>query len=199
MQPGLLERYKQDESQTLQYLLTRLTLKLNGGDLLEITDEDGRTNTWMVYWLEYIESSGYNRYVVIKMNYALHWIHNLGKHDEKSYDSLCYLFGKKKARLYDDAVERGSLYFEDTNTFNLVMPFTPNIFKEDYFEITKDGRVYPFRISGYDVVSTPGVVFVTSIPIYEHNKDPEPMPDATIGENSSDINFSWFTGDFKEK
>jgi hypothetical protein len=28
---------------------------------------------WMVWWLEQIEASGYNRYVVLKMTHYLEW------------------------------------------------------------------------------------------------------------------------------
>lgn len=39
--PGILERYKQNETKTLQYLLTELELKLPGGTILNIPDEEG--------------------------------------------------------------------------------------------------------------------------------------------------------------
>jgi len=40
MHPGLLERYKQDETETMQYLLTRVGLNMPNGTLLMIPDKD---------------------------------------------------------------------------------------------------------------------------------------------------------------
>jgi len=46
------------------------------------------------------------------------------------------------------------------------MPLNTNVDKGDYFEIKKNERIYPFRIIGYDVISTDGVMFVTATPVY---------------------------------
>jgi hypothetical protein len=70
--PGSLERYKQDASETQGYLLTRKEDVLPSGTILEIESRDGRKTVWMVWWLEQIESSGYNKYVVLKMTHYLH-------------------------------------------------------------------------------------------------------------------------------
>jgi len=40
MHPGLLERYKQDETETMQYLLTRVGLNMPSGTVLMIPDKD---------------------------------------------------------------------------------------------------------------------------------------------------------------
>ena len=75
MHPGLLERYKQDETETMQYLLTRVGLNMPNGTLLMIPDKDMKEQPWLVYWLESIKSSGYNRYIVLKMTHFITW-HN---------------------------------------------------------------------------------------------------------------------------
>lgn len=196
--PGLLERYKQDESKIMQYLLTRLTTKLHGGELIRILDQDGRDKTWMVYWLEYIEASGYNRYVLIDTNYVLKWKHEQDIHnpDVAPFESLCYFFGRKQLKKRDDAYYGGGLYLEDTNDYTLIMPLNTNVDKGDYFEIKKNERIYPFRIIGYDVISTDGVMFVTATPVYQYNQDPLiPNPEAV---DIDDHTFDWITGNFSE-
>jgi hypothetical protein len=40
LHPALLERYKQDETQILQYLLTKVSLNLPTGTVLMIPDKD---------------------------------------------------------------------------------------------------------------------------------------------------------------
>ena len=71
---GSLERYKQDNSETRQYLLTNVNLNIPGGTVLQIIDKDGNKQPWMIYYLETIEASGYNRYIVLKMTHLLRWI-----------------------------------------------------------------------------------------------------------------------------
>ena len=70
---GSLERYKQDNSETRQYLLTNVNLNIPGGTVLQIIDKDGNKQPWMIYYLETIEASGYNRYIVLKMTHLLSW------------------------------------------------------------------------------------------------------------------------------
>ena len=74
MHPGLLERYKQDETETLQYLLTRVGLDMPSGTVLMIPDKNNKEQPWMVYWLESIKASGYNRYIVLKMTHSITWL-----------------------------------------------------------------------------------------------------------------------------
>jgi len=38
-----------------------------------IPDKDGKPRPWMIYYLENIKASGYNRYVVLKMTHFLTW------------------------------------------------------------------------------------------------------------------------------
>jgi hypothetical protein len=38
--PGTLEKYKQDETQLMQYLLTRVSLNIPNGTILMIPDKD---------------------------------------------------------------------------------------------------------------------------------------------------------------
>ena len=69
--PATLEKYKQDESGLLQYLFTKTSFKIPNGTILMILDEDFKEQYYMVYWLEKIQASGYNKYVVLKMTHFI--------------------------------------------------------------------------------------------------------------------------------
>jgi len=71
--PATLERYKQDETELMQYLLTRVSLNIPTGTILMIPDKDKIEQPWLVYWLESIKASGYNRYIVLKMTHYITW------------------------------------------------------------------------------------------------------------------------------
>ena len=71
--PATLERFKQDETELTQYLLTRVSLNLPSGTILMIPDKDLVLQPWLVYWLESIKASGYNRYIVLKMTHQITW------------------------------------------------------------------------------------------------------------------------------
>ena len=72
--PATLEKYKQDETQLMQYLLTRVSLNLPSGTILMIPDKDQMLQPWLVYWLESIKASGYNKYIVLKMTHYITWL-----------------------------------------------------------------------------------------------------------------------------
>lgn len=70
---GSFEKYKQDETQTLHYLLTETSLNMPNGTILEIPDKDDINRPWMIYYLEKIKASGYNRYIMLRMTHFLSW------------------------------------------------------------------------------------------------------------------------------
>ena len=77
-----LEKYKQDETQTLQYLLTKTNINIPNGTILMIPDKDKIKKPWLVYYLEDIKASGYNRYIVLKMTHYLTWTARDGSQQE---------------------------------------------------------------------------------------------------------------------
>ena len=48
---GSFEKYKQDETQTLHYLLTKTDVSIPNGTILMIPDKDKVEKPWMVYYL----------------------------------------------------------------------------------------------------------------------------------------------------
>ena len=91
LHPATLERYKQDETQLMQYLLTRVSLNIPNGTILMIPDKDNIEQPWLVYWLESIKASGYNKYIVLKMTHLISWKDRKGNMRQ----SWCYMYGQE--------------------------------------------------------------------------------------------------------
>src|SRR5699024_1519419 len=99
------ERYKQDDTQTLQYLLTKLDVIIPSGTIIEITNDNGLINRWMIYWLEEIKASGYNRYVVLKMTHFLKWTDRRGNLQQ----TWAYMYGQEDNMLKDEIRSRSRM------------------------------------------------------------------------------------------
>lgn len=184
--PATLERYQQDETLLVQYLLTRVSLNLPNGTILMIPDKDDVLQPWMVYWLESIKASGYNRYIVLKMTHFLTWT------DRESVvrTSWCYMHGSGDSALKDTLKSVGALYAENDNTRFLIMPANENLRHDDYFEVGEGKLKEGYRVVGYDLQSTPGVEYVSLNPMYI--KDKTPAPEQKPEDNSDD--FFWLNG-----
>lgn len=181
-----LERYKQDETQILQYLLTRVSLNLPNGTILMIPDKDGQEQPWMVYWLESIKASGYNRYVVLKMTHFITW-----RDKENNFrESWCYLHGSGDSALRDSLKANGAVYNENNNNKFIIMPTSQYLKKEVYFEVGEGALRESYRVVGYDIQTTPGVEYVTIDPVYQYDNTPKPEQ---TEEDDSD-KFYWLNG-----
>ncbi len=182
--PGLLTKYKQDETQTLQYLLTRRDISIAGGTILLIESQ-----TWMVLFLENIQASGYNRHILLKMTLYFSWTDI----DGVSQASYGYLFGKRASALKDDILsdKTSVLYTEDDNLIFIIMPINAALRKKDYMVIGTGDLQEQFVVTGYDRHSVSGVEYVTIDPTYERDLTPAP----TQEEGDDDADFFWFQGE----
>lgn len=185
LHPATLERYKQDETQLMQYLLTRVSLNLPNGTILMIPDKDDILQPWLVYWLESIKASGYNRYIILKMTHFIKW----KDRDNIEQGSWCYLHGSGDSALKDTLRTVGALYREDDNSRFLIMPLNEKIKKDDYFEIGEGGLKEAYRVTGYDTLSTPGVEYVTLNPMYIKDQSLQ-----SIHPEDSSEDLFWLTG-----
>ena len=186
---GSLEKYKQDETQTLQYLLTKTSINMPNGTILMIPDKDKIKKPWLVYYLEDIKASGYNRYIVLKMTHYLTWTARDGSQQE----SWAYMYGQEDNMLKDEIRSRSrmdAIYAENLKMSFFVMPTTPKIKKDDYLEIGTGELKEQYRVTGYDIQSTPGVEYVTVDPTYEY--DLTPAPQQQPGDSEDD--FFWLNG-----
>lgn len=188
MHPATLERYKQDETQLLQYLLTRVNLNLPNGTILMIPDKDEIETPWMVYWLESIKASGYNRYIVLKMTHYLTW----RDRDKNVQNSWAYMFGQQSAALRDtlQSSNVGVVYGENQKENSLILPQNIYLNRDDYIEIGEGKLKEAYVVTGYDIQSTPGVEYVTLDPVYL--RDATPAPQQTPYDSTED--FYWLNG-----
>lgn len=186
---GSFERYKQDETETLHYLLTKTEVKIPNGTILMIPNQDGEEKPWMVYYLEHIKTSGYNRYVMLKMSHNITWRARNGK----SYSSWVYLYGQENNMLKDEIRSRSrmnTIYSENLKSSFFVMPKTPYLKKDDYLVIGEEPYQESFRVTGYDLQSSEGIEYVTIDPIYEYDLTPAPKKE----ESDKEEDFFWFNG-----
>ena len=187
--PGCLEKYKQDETELMQYLLTRVSLNIPTGTILMIPDKDLELQPWLVFWLESIKASGYNKYVVLKMSHFITW---RGR-DGNDHSSWCYMYGQQDNMLKDELRSRSrmdTLYAENLKMSFFIMPTNENICRDDYLEIGKGKLKEAYRVTGYDIQSTPGVEYVTVDPVYL--RDNTPAPKQMEEDNPDD--FYWLNG-----
>ena len=187
--PGTLERYKQDETETMQYLLTRVSLNIPNGTILMIPDKDRIEQPWLVYWLESIKASGYNRYIVLKMTHFITW----RDRDDIERSTWCYLYGQEDNMLKDEIRSRSRsdvIYAENLKSSFFICPTNEFIRKDDYMEIGVGALKEAYRVTGYDIISTPGVEYVTVDPVYLRDHSAPPVKD--IGDDPTA--FFWLNG-----
>lgn len=188
--PGVFERYKQDETETLHYLLTRTSLNISPGSILMIPNKDGILKPWMVYYLEHINASGYNRYIMLRMTHYITW----KARDGQEHSSWVYMYGQENNMLKDELRSRSRsdvLYTENLKLSFFVMPVNEYIRKDDYLEIGKNTPLEEaYVVTGYDIQSTEGVEYVSVDPVYL--RDETPPPEFSTGDNPDD--YFWFKG-----
>jgi hypothetical protein len=166
-----------------------VSLNLPSGTVLMIPDKDNVPQPWLVYWLEEIKASGYNRYVVLKMTHFITWKDREG--NERS--SWCHMYGQQDNMLKDELRSRSRmdvLYTENLKMSFFIMPTNDFIRKDDYLEIGEGVLKEAYRVTGYDIQSTPGIEYVTVDPVYI--RDNSPKPEQT--DEDDDAKFFWLNG-----
>jgi len=183
---GELTPLRQNETKTMQYLLTDVHLDIPNGTILFIPDKDMVEQPWMVYYLESMKASGYNRYIMLKMTHELHWIDRDGT--ERS--SLAYFYGQEDNMLKDELKSRSRsrvLYTENLKLSFFILPVNEYLRKDDYMEVGEGRLKEAYVVTGYDIQSTPGVEFVSVDPQYIRDLTPPP----TKQEGDNDEDFFW--------
>lgn len=186
---GSLERYKQNETKTVQYLLTKIDLNIPNGTILDLVDKDGIEQPWMIYYLEDIKASGYNRYIVLKMTHFVTWL----ARDGTWQSSYAYLYGQEDNMLIDEIRSRSrmdTVYSENLKSSFFVIPRNEFLKKDDYLIVGEKPFQEQYRVTGYDMQSTLGVEYVTIDPIYEF--DLSAAPSQVMADSSDD--FFWLNG-----
>lgn len=191
-QVGSFEKYKQDETETLHYLLTRTDLVMPNGTILILPNGVGELKHWMVYYLEKIKTSGYNRYIMLQMTHFLNWT----ARDGSEQTSWAYMYGQQNNMLKDELKSRSrmdAVYDENLKSSFFVLPVNPYIRKDDYFIVGEKPLQEYFRVTGYDIQSSDGVEYVTVDPVYEYDLSAPPEQE----QGDKDTDFFWFNGGIK--
>lgn len=191
---GSFEKYKQDDTKTLHYLLTEINVHIPNGTILQIPDQNLIEEPWMVYYLEQIKASGYNRYIMLRMTHFLTW----RARDGSEQTSWAYMYGQEDNMLKDEIRSRSrmdTLYAENLKSSFFIMPVTPFVRKDDYFIVGEKPLQEYYRVTGYDIQSSLGVEYVTVDPIYEY--DLTPAPEQTAADDPND--FFWLNNGQKEE
>lgn len=189
--PGIFERYKQDETETLHYLLTRTNINIPNGTILQIPNKDGELKPWMVYYLEHINASGYNRYIMLKMSHFITW----KARDGQEYSTWAYMYGQENNMLKDELRSRSRmdvLYTENLKLSFFVMPTNEHIRKDDYLVVGRDTPLQEaYVVTGYDIQSSEGVEYVSVDPVYLRDESPNPQP----GPEDNPDDYFWLEGE----
>lgn len=187
--PATLEKYKQDESRLLQYLFTKTSLKIPNGTILMILDEDFKEQYYMVYWLEKIQASGYNKYVVLKMTHFITWRDREGN----LRSSWAYMYGEQDNMLRNELRARSrqdAVYSETMKLSFFIMPVNEYIRRDIYLEVGEGNLKESYLVTGYDIQSTQGVEYVIVNPTYMRDNTPPP----TQEDSSNPDDYYWLNG-----
>jgi len=105
---------------------------------------------WMIYYLENIKASGYNRYIVLKMTHFLTWT----ARDGSEQSTLAYMYGQEDNMLKDELKSRSrmdTLYTENLKLSFFVIPTNGMLKKDDYLVIGEKPLQEYYRVTGYDI------------------------------------------------
>lgn len=185
--PASFERYKQDDSETLHYLLTKNSTQLAPGTILFIPNDEGEKKPWMVFYLEEIVASGYKRYIMMKMSHYITW-----KQGDKECASWAYLYGSKRGEVAESVISKmATWYTENDQAATFILPKNPDIKKETYLVISRDTEYeQAYNVTGTDVITTDGIMYVTIDPVLK--RDETPAPKRPTGDASDD--YFWLEG-----
>lgn len=185
--PGSLERYKQDYSETQGYLLTRIDVEIPCGTVLMIQSKNGVETPWMVWWLEQIEASGYNRYVVLKMTHYLKWTK-----DNEEIAQWAYFSGPGTSAISDilKSATGKPVYNENNNLHTFITTQNESIVRDLYFEVTQGNITQGYVVTEFDINSTPGVNYVSVDPVPVRAKVETPVKT----EEDKEEDFFWLQG-----
>ena len=183
---GELVPMRQNETKTMQHLLTDVHLDMPNGTILWIPDKNHILQPWLIYYLEDMKASGYNRYIMLRMTHFLTW----KDRDGNTQTSWAYFYGQEDNMLKDELKSRSRskvLYTENLKLSFFILPVNEYLRKDDYLEVGEGRLKEAYVVTGYDIQSTPGVEFVSVDPQYI--RDLTPAPEQTASDDKDD--FFW--------
>lgn len=182
---GVFEPHQQNETKNMMQLLCRVDENtFAAGDVVNIRDED-----YMFYYWNEVKNSGYNKWTLVRMNKTISWAN---ENDELAI-SKAYMYFQEDNMLKNELKSRSrssTLYLENLKLNFLLMPFHDDMYQTTYLEITTEGRTQAFRVTGIDIVSTPGVMYVSMDPTYLRGD--QSKPEQAPEDDPND--FFWMNG-----
>lgn len=162
LRAGSLEPLEQDYSEVQHHLLVPISLDLPSGTVIEVENERREKGLWMVWWKEHMEASGYNRYRALKMNQLLEW-----EFEGNNYSQRCFLTGPGRINIKPTIQSKtaSTILKENDNAYSLITPYHKDLKDEVYFEIKEKDTTLGFSILEVDILTTPGVAYITLDPV----------------------------------
>ena len=181
---AVLEPSSQSEDKTVMHVLCRVGEQFEVGDICTIAED--RYIFW--YWDER-KDSGYNRWTVVRASQPIHWVNE----DGTEYDSEAYIYGQMDNMLKNELKSRSrsaTLYLENLKLDFMIMPVHAEMKINSYLSIEVKGIKKNYRVTGFDHVSTPGIMYVSMDPTLE--RDLTPAPERQEGDDDND--YFWLGG-----
>lgn len=178
---AVFEPRKQDQTKVMMNLLVAVDYEFQVGKIVTIEGD-----RYMFYWIDERKNSGYNRWVMVKMSRTVTWTNE----DGTQYSSEAYTYGQEDNMLKNEIKSRtrsAVLYQENLKLSFMLMPQNANIQYDSYLTITEGEMSENFRVTGFDFLSTPGILYVSMDPTIR--RDLTPAPDSDGSEN-----FFWLGG-----
>lgn len=181
---AVLEPSSQDETKTVMHLLCKVGVEFQSGQILEI---DGAH--YLVWYWDERRNSGYNRYALLKLSQTIEWLND----DDTTWSSEAYIWSQENNMLKNELKSRSrsaTLYLENLKLDFMIMPANPNLKIGSYLKIEVAGIITYERVTGFDPLSTPGIMYVSMDRTYE--RDLTPAPKQTDKDDPDD--FFWLGG-----
>lgn len=182
-----LEQYKQDYSETQGYLLTTKDILIPSGTIISFSDRTDKINHWMIWWQEQIKTSGYNRYVILKMSHLVEWSKDGVRNKQWSF------FSSPGARTVRDTAisgAEGAIFMENNNSYMFITPYHKDFTRDSYLEMPNGEQISAYRVVEFDNIATPGVSYLTVESVAKKDNTPTPVKGA--GDKEQD--FFWLGG-----
>lgn len=156
---GVFERNKQDQTMTQAHLLTEKILNMPNGTILTLRSLGGETS-WLIWWKEELQTSGYNRYTILRLTHEIEWAT-----DGILHRSLAYFSTPATRTIQDSATTStgGARVLENNNLHMFILPYDET-FKRDLYLETCGDIVEAYRITEVDAQGTPGIAYLTVVP-----------------------------------
>lgn len=181
---AVLEQYKQDATETQGYLLTRKETLIPNGTIINLVDKNNQDHFWLVWWLEQIKTSGYHRYVILKMTHQFSWATNTIQQQWGYLSSP----GENIKRDSNVLGVSGSIVKENNNYRMLVTKYQSTFDRDGYLEIPNGEKVDGYRIVETEMID--GIHYLSLEPIAK--KPLVAAPVKTDGTTKEEL--FWFGG-----